>query len=380
MKKTAILATIFSVIVLTGAFLAMENRAVLAGNRYDPYPAEATSGTASNTSDILLSENPYDTPETSSENPPPDEDPLPPAEDPGNLRPVAEARALSFEIGRADTNYLIIPVPPALKAADITIENHYLDEEMRVVLRGADSGFYADNLILGNHRNITDGTFEKTRVGTTLKFSLDGIYEYRSIMEDDRIYVEFVPPREMYSHIIVIDPAYGGSDTGATAGELAEKDVALAVTLKLKEMLDQTDYRVYYTRLDDHNLVEEKRVSLANNTKADMLIRIEGDGADDSTEYGTTAIYNADFFIPSFGSVELANLLETEVVTSIRGKAVGIKPATANDYVISNATVPAAAIRVGYLTNAQEAILLGRDDYIEKIARGIYNARVHVYS
>ncbi|MDR0219862.1 MAG: N-acetylmuramoyl-L-alanine amidase, partial [Lachnospiraceae bacterium] len=84
--------------------------------------------------------------------------------------------------------------------------------------------------------------------------------------------------------------------------------------------------------------------------------------------------------IPSFGSVELANLLETEVVTSIRGKAVGLKPATANDYVISNATVPAAAIKVGYLTNAQEAILLGREDYIEKIALGIYNAIVQVYS
>jgi N-acetylmuramoyl-L-alanine amidase len=359
---------------LAGAFFAIQNREVLAGNRYDPHPTPTAS---SDDSDLIPSANPYDNP--SGEPLPPTDGPLATSEGSDNLALAADAQTLSFEIGRADTNYLIIPVPPGTKAADIIIENHYLEEEMRVVLNGADSNFYAETLILGNHRDIISGTFEETRSGTTLRFFLNDIYEYRSIMEDERIYVEFVPPREMYANIIVIDPAYGGSDKGIVANELAEKDVTLAIALKLKEMLDQTGYKVYYTRLDDHNLEEERRVWLANNTKADILIRIEGDGDEDSMQNGTTAIYNGSFFIPSFGSVELANLLETEVVTSIRGKAVGLKAATANDYVISNATVPAAAIRVGYLTNTQEATLLGREDYIEKIALGIYNAILQVY-
>ena len=46
---------------------------------------------------------------------------------------------------------------------------------------------------------------------------------------------------------------------------------------------------------------------------------------------------------------------------------------------ISKATVPAAAIRVGYLTNGQEAILLQREDYIQRIAEGIYQAVMQAY-
>jgi N-acetylmuramoyl-L-alanine amidase len=263
--------------------------------------------------------------------------------------------------------------------ADITIENHYLNEEMWIVLANVDGGFYAENFISGNRETVKGGIYETGSDSVTLKFALDNIYEYRGTMENGNIYVEFFAPREINDRIVVIDPAYGGNESGLTVNELLEKEIVLKIALKLTALLDQTDIKVYYTRLDDNNLSEETRVRLANNTKADMLIRIETDGAEDSATYGTTAVYNENFFIPRFGSIELANILETEVVLSIRGKAVGLVPATANDYVISNATVPAATIKVGYLTNAQEALLLNRDDYLEKIAQGIYNAIMKVY-
>ncbi len=110
-----------------------------------------------------------------------------------------------------------------------------------------------------------------------------------------------------------------------------------------------------------------------------MLIRIEVSGDENSKVYGTETVYNSRFFIPGFGNVELADLLEREVVTSISGKANGLVEASASDEVISSATVPAAAIRVGYLTNSQEAILLRREDYIKRIAEGIYNAVIKAY-
>ena len=46
---------------------------------------------------------------------------------------------------------------------------------------------------------------------------------------------------------------------------------------------------------------------------------------------------------------------------------------------ISEATVPAAAIKVGYLTNGQESILLQREDYIQRIAEGIYQTILKAY-
>jgi N-acetylmuramoyl-L-alanine amidase len=369
MTKTAIFSFIFSAIVLIVVFFALENRDVLAGNRYGDYLVLAEDDEKNipeNAYDIIdVSEHPGQSPsyplQTEEDSEEPDE------------------QSLAFELGNADTNYLAIPVPAGIRLQDIKIDNHYLEDEMRIVINGADSDFYTKNAISGNRRNIMSGTYEITENGVILIFSLNDIYEYRSIMEENKVYVEFVPPREMYDRIIVIDAAFGGSESGIEANDLLEKDVALSIAAKLKELLDQTEYKVYYTRDADNNLSDEKRVRIANNVKADMLIRIQADGDEDSMVYGTTAIYNENFFIPRFGSIELANILETEVVLSIRGKAIGLQKATADDYVVNNATVPAAALKVGYLTNAQEAILLKREDYIEKIAMGIYNAIVAAY-
>ncbi|MDE7283434.1 MAG: N-acetylmuramoyl-L-alanine amidase, partial [Lachnospiraceae bacterium] len=52
---------------------------------------------------------------------------------------------------------------------------------------------------------------------------------------------------------------------------------------------------------------------------------------------------------------------------------------TAEEQVIEKSVFPAAAIRVGYISNGQEAILLNRDDYIGKIAEGIYQAILSAY-
>ena len=67
------------------------------------------------------------------------------------------------------------------------------------------------------------------------------------------------------------------------------------------------------------------------------------------------------------------------MVTAISGKANGLIEASAEDTVISEATVPAAAIKVGYLTNGQESILLQREDYIQRIAEGIYQTILKAY-
>lgn len=40
--------------------------------------------------------------------------------------------------------------------------------------------------------------------------------------------------------------------------------------------------------------------------------------------------------------------------------------------------VPAAAVKVGCITNRQEAALLVREEYQDRIAKGIYNAIIKV--
>lgn len=294
-----------------------------------------------------------------------------------------DASRIDIDRSSENTNYFCVPIPPEVRVEEVTIENHYMDRQLWVSIesekmKDADD-FYENNGVYGNCEKVVDGYFEAERRRVCLRFQLTDVYEYRSIFEDNTLYIEFVPPKEAYEKIVVIDPAYGREDTGAATESVAAKDITLNVAKALKEKLDKTDIKVYYTRMDDSNPAAEYRVGLAEAAKADMLIRIEVSSAESSKQYGTEAVYNSRFFIPGFGSVELADLLEREVVTAISGKANGLLEASQEDTVISEATVPAAAIKVGYLTNGQESILLQREDYIQRIAEGIYQTILKAY-
>lgn len=295
----------------------------------------------------------------------------------------AESDGIIIDRNNQSTNYFCVPMPESVKAEEVVLENHYMNEELWVSITSSQPEifreFYAAAAVYGNSGCVVDGRFEAGKERTCLRFALDGVYEYRSIFEDHILYVEFVPPKEAYERIVVIDPAYGGEEMGVTVESAVAKDITLNIAKALKTRFDQSDVKVYYTRMDDSNPASADRVKLSAATKADMLVRIEVSGDENSKLYGTTAVYNNHFFIPGFGNVELADLLEREVVTSISGKAAGLIEAAEEDEVIGGATVPAAAIRVGYLTNSQEAILLQREDYIERIADGIYNAVMKAY-
>lgn len=295
------------------------------------------------------------------------------------LQEASDLHLLTFAIGESNTSYLRIPLPEGCKAEDIVIENHYMDQELCVLIANNDEGFYEENMISGNRDMVEQGNYEVSEDGIKLNFQLSGIFEYRTILENNDLYISFLSPREMYDRIIVIDPACGGSNTGYEADGLLEKNINLQIAKMLKEKLDKTDIKAYYTRIDDVNPEEEDRVRLANETKADMYIRIQVNSDEDSSVYGLLAVYNGNYFIPGFGSVELADVLEREVTTSVKGRALGLSEAQAQDYVLRHITIPAAAIKVGCITNDQEAGLLERDEYCDRIAAGIYNAVMRIY-
>lgn len=93
--------------------------------------------------------------------------------------------------------------------------------------------------------------------------------------------------------IIVLDAGHGGSDHGATRsyediGRIAEKDVTLAITLKVGAMLEKNkDYKVIYTRKIDEYPSLSDRTNLANRSKADLFISIHCNSSKRPTAYGT---------------------------------------------------------------------------------------------
>lgn len=276
------------------------------------------------------------------------------------------------------TDYLCIPLPEGSKAEEITIENHYMDQELYVLIQNVQGAFYAEHALRGNRTGVEAGVYHETEDGVALIFNLEQVYEYRTVFENNELYISFLNPREIYNQIVVIDPSCGGLDRGRAGNGIIEKELTLQIAKKLKEKLDESKIKAYYTRMDDVNPAAEQRVALANEVKADMYIEISVDSREEEAVYGVSTVYNDQYFIPGFGSVELADLLERELASEIKTKALGLEKAS-EESGLRYATVPAAEVRVGCLSNKQEAILLKREDYIEKIANGIYNAIISSY-
>jgi len=65
--------------------------------------------------------------------------------------------------------------------------------------------------------------------------------------------------------LIVLDPAHGGTDSGARGeGGLAEKDIVLQIARTVRAQLERQGYRVLMTRSDDSNPSYDDRAALAN--------------------------------------------------------------------------------------------------------------------
>ncbi len=80
---------------------------------------------------------------------------------------------------------------------------------------------------------------------------------------------------------IIIDPGHGGIEVGAKGKFGAvEKDVTLAVSLKLKALIEKNlAYRVELTRDKDMDVPLENRAAIANNNRAALFISVHANGS-----------------------------------------------------------------------------------------------------
>lgn len=87
--------------------------------------------------------------------------------------------------------------------------------------------------------------------------------------------------------IVVIDAGHGGKDPGARGSVINEKEINLAVALKLgaKISAGHDDVKVVYTRKTDRFIELDERANIANRNKADLFISIHTN----SVKKGNTA-------------------------------------------------------------------------------------------
>lgn len=92
--------------------------------------------------------------------------------------------------------------------------------------------------------------------------------------------------------LVVIDPGHGGRDPGCIgAGNLFEKDIALAAAWDLRRVLERGGYEVVMTRADDVFVPLQARVDIAERHKAALFLSMHANSVAPNTQIRGASVY-----------------------------------------------------------------------------------------
>jgi N-acetylmuramoyl-L-alanine amidase len=215
---------------------------------------------------------------------------------------------------------------------------------------------------------------------------------------------------------IVIDPGHGGIEVGAKGkfGAL-EKDVTLAISLKLKSLIEKNlAYMVELTRNKDIDVPLESRAAIANNHKAELFISVHANGSNRRNAKGSETFFlslnatdeesrrlaylensPAEFEKPMDTankdeimmilwdmaqsaylkeSQRLAEIVQEELNTLLGTANRGIKQAPFK--VLTGVACPAVLVEVAFISNPEEEKKLVNERFQENVAQAIYRGLV----
>lgn len=181
--------------------------------------------------------------------------------------------------------------------------------------------------------------------------------------------------------IIYLDPGHGGPDGGAGDSEALEKDIALDVSLKLRDYLQEQGALVLMTRETDNDLAGDdvrgysrrktedlhQRVKLVNESEADLVISIHLNAIPSPRWSGAQTFYAPHYAANKRAATFIqAELIETLENTDRKAKVIE------NVYLLKKSKKPSALVEIGFLSNPTERENLLLATYQDKVAFSIY--------
>lgn len=236
----------------------------------------------------------------------------------------------------------------------------------------------------GNYQNLlSSGSFNATTKGiknvsvlvsqdkTTITFNESQIMAMNISKKGSYVYIKPVLPKEKYSKIIVLDAGHGGSDPGASANNLVEKDLTLKMLLAAKELFDKSDIKCYVTRASDVYPSFDDRTNMANEV-GDAFISIHINSAANTSASGTETY---SLYANDLGNGLTSYRLAEEMLNQLLDKlgTVNRKVKSENWIVLRQSTVPSTLIEIGFISNTGDAQIMGSQEGINKVGQAIYD-------
>jgi N-acetylmuramoyl-L-alanine amidase len=224
--------------------------------------------------------------------------------------------------------------------------------------------------------------FQKKTVGTTVqtvltltttktaKFAV-GLSSNGSVLN-----IMFIDQSQIQPRIpmVVLDAGHGGRDPGANGFNLNEKDVNLAIVLKVGELLTQNGIKVVYTRKDDTYVDLDLRSSMANLYNAALFVSLHSNANLSPDPSGTETYYyapleNPELYIQKDERSKLAACLQQSLVAKLGRNDRGIKQG--NLSVLRETVMPSALIELAFISNPIEGELLKQQQFRDSAAQAI---------
>lgn len=165
---------------------------------------------------------------------------------------------------------------------------------------------------------------------------------------------------------VVVDAGHGGSDPGTNGGGTEEKTVNLAVSLKLKEALQNAGYEVIMAREADEYVSLLDRAALTVQADAPVFVSVHCNSAANIPSASGIETYAG----PSDADdAELAGYIQKAVISATGAKDRGVK--TSALVVLTHNTAPACLVEIGFMSNSAERAKITDPAYQQKLAEAI---------
>ena len=161
---------------------------------------------------------------------------------------------------------------------------------------------------------------------------------------------------------VTIDPGHGGFDPGSGEIGALEKDIVLAISLKLRDQLEQANVEVLMTRDTDAHVDLDDRAVVANDAQSDLFVSVHCNAFDGKAR-GLECYYYKS---------EQGKQLAHDITAQAAAMGARTREVRENGYqVLRQAKMPAVLVETGFLTDAEECAKLCDPEYQEKLAGAI---------
>ncbi len=207
-----------------------------------------------------------------------------------------------------------------------------------------------------------------------IKADAKQLWGYKYYYEDDTLVLELkkppmINPDKPFENItICLDPGHGGKEDGAVGPTgITEKEINLAIALKLQKILNKKGANVVMTRTTDQFVALDKRVKISKDNDADILLSIHNnslpDGRNPYKHHGTSTYYYHSQALP------LTKTIHSALLEDLNFKDFGV---FWSSFVLTRPhEALSVLLEIGFMINPDEYSLITQSKFQDKIADSI---------